>query len=123
MITFLRSFAFLLLFLKVLPGCWGIRGIWLAVPLAEFLTLLISVGYMIFMKKGNFLFRAPVLSQQRPFLTFVLMNFLKRRRTWLSCQRRNRNLFGKISSFFVVFLTELGGRAAHRQNMLEFLSA
>lgn len=53
MITFLRSFAFLLLFLKVLPGCWGIRGIWLAVPLAEFLTLLISVSYMIFMKKGN----------------------------------------------------------------------
>ena len=53
MITFFRSFAFLLLFLKVLPGCWGIRGIWLAVPMSEFLTLLILVGYMIFMKKGD----------------------------------------------------------------------
>lgn len=50
-ITFFRSLAFLLLFLKVLPGCWGIRGIWLAVPVSEFLTLLILVGYMIF--KGD----------------------------------------------------------------------
>lgn len=50
-ITFFRSFAFLLLFLKVLPGCWGIRGIWLAVPMSGFLTLLMLVGYMIF--KGD----------------------------------------------------------------------
>lgn len=42
-ITFLRSFALLLLFLLTLPGSWGIRGVWLAVPFAEGCTILISV--------------------------------------------------------------------------------
>ena len=37
-ITFLRSFALLLLFLIVLPQFWGMNGIWLAVPGAEILT-------------------------------------------------------------------------------------
>lgn len=43
MITFLRSFALLLLFLIVLPGFLGIHGIWLAVPVAESLTLILAV--------------------------------------------------------------------------------
>lgn len=42
MITFLRSFALLLLFLIFLPAVWGINGIWSAVPMAEGLTLLVS---------------------------------------------------------------------------------
>ena len=42
MITFLRSFALLLLFLTFLPKIWGMTGIWLAVPAAEFLTLFVS---------------------------------------------------------------------------------
>lgn len=41
-ITFLRSFALLLLFLLTLPDFWGIRGVWLAVPFAEGCTILIS---------------------------------------------------------------------------------
>lgn len=42
-ITFLRSFSLLLLFLLTLPGFWGISGVWLAVPFAEGCTILISV--------------------------------------------------------------------------------
>ena len=42
MITFLRSFALLLLFLAFLPRVWGMTGIWLAVPAAEFLTMFVS---------------------------------------------------------------------------------
>lgn len=43
MITFLRSFVLLLLFLALLPKLWGMTGIWLAVPAAEFLTLFVSL--------------------------------------------------------------------------------
>ena len=42
-ITFLRSFALLLLFLIVLPQFWGMNGIWLAVPGAEILTMFVAV--------------------------------------------------------------------------------
>ena len=44
-ITFLRSFALLLLFLAFLPKIWGMTGIWLAVPAAEFLTLFVSFPF------------------------------------------------------------------------------
>lgn len=43
-ITFLRSFLLLLLFLIVLPGFLGMNGIWLAVPAAEVLTLFVSIA-------------------------------------------------------------------------------
>lgn len=42
-ITFLRSFALLLFFLIPLPKLMGMTGIWLAVPLAECLTLTVSL--------------------------------------------------------------------------------
>ena len=42
LITFLRSFALLLLFLTVLPQKLGLTGVWLAVPAAEALTLLVA---------------------------------------------------------------------------------
>lgn len=42
-ITFLRSFALLLLFLLILPNLWGINGVWLAVPFAEGCTILASI--------------------------------------------------------------------------------
>lgn len=47
-ITFLRSFALLLLFLILLPAVFGINGIWLAVPAAEFLTMFVSIVSLIF---------------------------------------------------------------------------
>lgn len=47
-ITFLRSFVLLLLFLILLPAVCGINGIWLAVPAAEFLTLFVSIVSLIF---------------------------------------------------------------------------
>lgn len=47
-ITFLRSFALLLLFLVFLPAFWGINGIWMAVPMAESLTLFVSIVSLIF---------------------------------------------------------------------------
>lgn len=42
-ITFLRSFALLLLFLVLLPEFIGMDGVWLAVPAAECLTFIVSV--------------------------------------------------------------------------------
>ena len=46
LITFLRSFALLLLFLTVLPQKFGLKGVWLAVPAAEVLTLLVAVWFL-----------------------------------------------------------------------------
>lgn len=43
-ITFLRSFALLILFLMILPRFWELRGVWLSVPFAEGLTLIVSMG-------------------------------------------------------------------------------
>lgn len=51
MITFLRSFALLLLFLVLLPIYWGINGIWLAVPMAEMLTFVVSTLIVIISEK------------------------------------------------------------------------
>lgn len=48
LIKFLRSFALLLLFLTVLPRIFGLTGVWLAVPAAETLTILVSVWYLFF---------------------------------------------------------------------------
>lgn len=43
LITFLRSFALLILFLTILPVKFGLYGLWSAMPVAEFLTLFISI--------------------------------------------------------------------------------
>lgn len=43
-ITFLRSFALLLLFLFSLPIIWGMKGLWLAMPASELLTLFVSLN-------------------------------------------------------------------------------
>lgn len=50
-ITFLRSFALLLLFLVILPIYWGMNGIWLAVPAAEILTLIVSLWIVLTSEK------------------------------------------------------------------------
>lgn len=52
-ITFLRSFALLLLFLIVLPQFWGMNGIWLAVPGAEILTMFVAVLALVFIPRGR----------------------------------------------------------------------
>ena len=46
LITFLRSFALLLLFLAILPMKFGLTGVWLAVPAAELLTLPAAVCFL-----------------------------------------------------------------------------
>ena len=51
-ITFLRSFALLLIFLLILPKHYGINGMWLAVPAAEFITLFVSIFSLRFIQ-GN----------------------------------------------------------------------
>ena len=53
MITFLRSFALLLLFLTILPQKLGLTGIWLAVPAAEVLTMLVAVWFLRPMQKAK----------------------------------------------------------------------
>ncbi|MEG0878740.1 MAG: MATE family efflux transporter [Oscillospiraceae bacterium] len=50
-ISFLRTFAFLVVSILLLPQIMGINGIWLAVPLAEILALFVSVVYMVKLRK------------------------------------------------------------------------
>lgn len=42
-ISFLRTFVFIIVGIMFLPLTWGVNGLWLAVPLAELLTLIISL--------------------------------------------------------------------------------
>lgn len=42
-ISFLRTFVLLVAFLLLLPLLWGVNGIWLAIPLAELVGVVISL--------------------------------------------------------------------------------
>ena len=46
-ISFLRTFGFIMIFLLVLPRFLEITGVWLAIPIAELLTLMLTI-YLIF---------------------------------------------------------------------------
>lgn len=46
-ITLLRGVLFMLIGFVLLPSIWGVKGIWLAVPFAELLTLLLIIGIYI----------------------------------------------------------------------------
>lgn len=50
-LSFLRTFFFLVFCLLGLPLIWGVDGIWLAVPIAEILAFFISVYYLVKYKK------------------------------------------------------------------------
>ena len=43
LISFLRTFVFIVLSALLLPLVLGTNGVWLSIPVAEFLTLFISV--------------------------------------------------------------------------------
>ena len=46
-ISFLRTFVFLVASLLILPALLGIDGVWLAVPAAEILAFIVSVYYLV----------------------------------------------------------------------------
>ena len=50
-LSFLRTFVFLVLCLLLLPAFWELDGIWLSVPAAEVLAFCVSVYYLIKFKK------------------------------------------------------------------------
>lgn len=50
-LSFLRTFVFLVICLLVLPLFWSIDGIWLAVPAAEILAFCVSVFYLVRLRK------------------------------------------------------------------------
>ena len=50
-ISFLRTFVFLVVCLLSLPFFIGLDGIWIAVPVAEGLTLIVSVYYLVTRRK------------------------------------------------------------------------
>ena len=50
-ISFCRTFVFIVASIVLLPMIMGITGVWLAVPLAELITLFISAGYLKGQKK------------------------------------------------------------------------
>ncbi len=43
LISFLRTFAFILGMLTILPGIFGTAGVWLSIPIAEFLAVIVSM--------------------------------------------------------------------------------
>lgn len=53
-VTLLRGVIFMLIGFLLLPAVWGVKGIWLAVPFAELLTLLLIIGIY---AKDRFLLR------------------------------------------------------------------
>ncbi len=54
-ISFLRTFVCLVLSLLLLPQFMGADGLWLAVPVAEFISCLISIGFLVrYRKKYEF---------------------------------------------------------------------
>ncbi|MEG2295787.1 MAG: MATE family efflux transporter, partial [Oscillospiraceae bacterium] len=53
-ISFLRTFVFIILGIALLPKLLGVDGIWLAIPFAEFLTLMLSFSFLIKLKKMYF---------------------------------------------------------------------
>ena len=45
-ISFLRTFAFIAVCLAIMPNIIGVDGVWLAVPVAEFLGFIISAVFL-----------------------------------------------------------------------------
>ncbi|SDC23357.1 putative efflux protein, MATE family [Pelagirhabdus alkalitolerans] len=52
-ISFMRTFLFLLICLLILPELFGVTGIWLSIPVSEFLSILMSI-YFIRKKRTNY---------------------------------------------------------------------
>lgn len=50
-LSFLRTFVFIIAAILILPNLLGVNGIWLSIPIAELLALLVSLAYMIKLKK------------------------------------------------------------------------
>lgn len=50
-ISFLRTFVFLVVCILVLPIFWQVKGIWLAVPVAEALSLIVSIAFVVYKRK------------------------------------------------------------------------
>lgn len=51
MLSFLRTFVFIILAILILPNLLEVNGVWLSIPVAEFLALIISMWYIIKWKK------------------------------------------------------------------------
>lgn len=51
LISFMRTFGFITMGLLFLPIYFNVKGVWLAVPLAEFATLFLSVGFIVYYRK------------------------------------------------------------------------
>lgn len=45
-LSFLRTFGLILVFLLILPECMGVAGVWLAVPAAELLTMVVAIFFL-----------------------------------------------------------------------------
>lgn len=45
-LSFLRTFGLILVFLLILPEFMGVAGVWLAVPIAELLTMMVALSFL-----------------------------------------------------------------------------
>ncbi len=46
-LSFVRTFVLLTVFLLVFPNIWGITGAWLAPPLAEFMSSILAIALVV----------------------------------------------------------------------------
>lgn len=52
-ISFLRTFGFIMVFLLILPRILNVTGVWLAIPIAELITLMLTI-YLIFKYRKHY---------------------------------------------------------------------
>lgn len=45
-LSFLRTFGLITVLLSTLPNIWGVTGVWLAVPVAELITMMVSLFFL-----------------------------------------------------------------------------
>jgi len=45
-LSFLRTFGLITVLLLTLPNIWGVTGVWLAVPIAELITMVVALVFL-----------------------------------------------------------------------------
>lgn len=52
-----RQLLFLIPFLLILPRFWGITGVWGSMPMADFISFVITIGTLMYFVKKGLLFK------------------------------------------------------------------
>ena len=64
LISLLRTFIFFAVGISILPNIFGVNGVWLVVPFAEFTTLVISLS-LIFKYRKEYMYGEELLNKKK----------------------------------------------------------